>query len=46
MQALFEGDLNQVGAKIRSAGESGFARFERDDRWPSGRFAAEGYDEN
>jgi hypothetical protein len=46
MQAHFQGDLDQVGAKIRSSGKAGFARFEGDDRWPNGRFAAEGYDEN
>jgi len=46
MQAHFQGDLNQVGAKIRSSGKAGFARFERNYRWADSSFAAEGHDEN
>jgi len=41
MEPFFEGHLNQVGAKIRRAGKSGLTGFETNDRWPTGRFAAE-----
>jgi hypothetical protein len=46
MQAFFQSDLDQVGAKKRNAGKSGLARFETDDRRPTCGFASERYDEN